>query len=65
MNTGRFSACGDWMLHMHADFTAGDGIATAGNGGLWIDQSGAPSVQIFHLFLRIWKRLALRKTQLN
>ena len=45
MNTGRFSACGDWMLHMHADFTAGDGIATAGNGGLWIDQSGAPSVQ--------------------
>ena len=44
VNTGSFAACGDWMIEMHADFTAGDGVAVAGNGGLWIDQSGAPSV---------------------
>ena len=44
VNTGAFDFCGDWILEMHADFTAGDGIAVAGNGGLWIDQSGSPSV---------------------
>ena len=44
VNSGAFSFCGDWILEMHADFTAGNGVAVAGNNGLWIDQSGSPSV---------------------
>ena len=45
VTNGDFGFCGDWMLHMHADFTAGDGLTTAGNNGIWINQSGAPSLE--------------------
>ena len=36
-------ACGDWILHMFADFTAGGDVASFGNDGVWINQSGASS----------------------
>ena len=35
--------CGDWILHMMADFTVGGGNASFGDNGTWIDPSGAPS----------------------
>ena len=36
-------ACGDWILHMFADFTVGGG-ASFGNDGVWVDAMGQPSV---------------------
>ena len=36
-------ACGDWILHMFADFTSGGG-ASFGNDGVWVDAMGQPSV---------------------
>jgi len=35
--------CGDWILHMNADFTVGGG-ASFGNDGVWVDAMGQPSV---------------------
>ena len=42
-NTGGFAGCGDWIMHMFADFTAG-GNASFGQNGTWIDQTGSPSI---------------------
>ncbi|MEL1233887.1 MAG: T9SS type A sorting domain-containing protein, partial [Candidatus Neomarinimicrobiota bacterium] len=43
--SGSFANCGDWMMYMHADFTAGDvGLVSSGNNGQWIDQLGASSI---------------------
>ena len=36
-------ACGDWNLHMNADFTVGNG-ASFGNDGVWVDAMGQPTV---------------------
>ena len=36
-------ACGDWNLHMNADFTVGNG-ASFGNDGVWVDAMGQPNV---------------------
>jgi len=35
--------CGDWILHMNADFTVGNG-ASFGDDGIWVDAMGQPSV---------------------
>ena len=45
VNSGNFDACGDWLMRMHADFTAGDAALSSGNNGVWIDQSGALSFE--------------------
>ena len=35
--------CGDWILHMFADFTVGRGTVSFGGDGVWVDPSGSPS----------------------
>jgi len=42
-NTGGFAGCGDWIMHMFADFTSG-GNTSFGDNGTWVDQSGSPSL---------------------
>ena len=36
-------ACGDWILHMFADFTVG-GNTSFGDNGTWVDASGSSSI---------------------
>jgi hypothetical protein len=37
-------ACGDWILHMFADFTAGGATASFGDDGVWVDPMGSSSI---------------------
>ena len=61
--SGSFANCGDWLMTMHADFTAGDGTVSSGNGGTWIDQSGAPSIhRSSYCFCRYGSRKYKRKS---
>ena len=43
-NTGGFAGCGDWIMHMFADFSVGGGNTSFGDNGTWVDQSGSPSI---------------------
>ena len=36
--------CGDWVLHMYADFTAGGATASFGGDGVWVDPMGSSSI---------------------